>query len=504
MMTRSENTRESSGKMGKRVLGKEKRENKNAILVGSAVALLILIIGAWSLIAGRFILLPGVKIVLNGEKSMQVEVLSDYTDAGATAHKGKQDYSDKLVADGTVDTKKIGEYTITYSVVDGKHTYTAQRIVNVVDTTPPELTLQGEAKMTVSKRELYEEPGYTAKDAYDGELTDKVTVEEKQAGDVCTLTYTVKDLSGNEAMAERTLTIKDIVAPVITLKGNESEYLSKGDTFTDAGYTALDDLDGDLTDSVTVSGSVDTDTVGSYTLTYTVTDKAGNTGKAERVVSVYGNNEGSVKRLYLTFDDGPSSEVTPRVLDILKKHNAKATFFILNYSDSNKEIIRRAINEGHTIAIHGYSHDYATIYASDEAFMQNIYKLHDKLMADFGYDAKLIRFPGGSSNTVSCSYNDGIMSRLAVRVEKEGFAYFDWNISSGDAGGNNIDRNKIYNNVTQHLFGEGNNVVLMHDTNYKETTADALEDIIIYAKTNGYTLLPLTPDTRPCHHGIAN
>ena len=77
-------------------------------------------------------------------------------------------------------------------------------------------------------------------------------------------------------------------------------------------------------------------------------------------------------------------------------------------------------------------------------------------------------------------------------------------ISSGDAGGNNIDRNKIYNNVTQHLFGEGNNVVLMHDTNYKETTADALEDIIIYAKTNGYTLLPLTPDTRPCHHGIAN
>lgn len=479
-------------------------KKKISIIAGSAVALIILVIGVWSLIAGRFILLPGVKIVLNGGKSVQVEVLSDYADAGATAHKGKNDYSDKIVTDGKVDATKIGEYTITYSVTDGKHTYTAKRLVTVVDTTPPELTLQGEAEMIVSGRELYEEPGYTAKDLYDGDLSDKVTVEEKHDGDVHTLTYMVKDQSGNESTAVRTLTIKDIVAPVITLQGETEEYVSKGNTFTDAGYTAKDDLDGDLTDKVTVSGGVDADTEGEYTLTYTVTDKAGNTGTAQRTVTVYGNNEGSAKRLYLTFDDGPSSEVTPRVLDILKKHNAKATFFIVNYSDSNKEIVRRAINEGHTIALHGYSHDYATIYANDEAFMQNIYRLHDKLMADFGYDARLIRFPGGSSNTVSCSYNDGIMSRLAVRVQKEGFSYFDWNISSGDAGGNNIAQEKIYNNVTQHLFGEGNNVVLMHDTNYKETTADALEDIIIYAKVNGYTLLPLTPDTRPCHHGIAN
>lgn len=480
------------------------RKKKTAVLVGSAAALVVLIIGVWSLIAGRFVLLPGVKIVLNGEKSVQVEVFSDYTDAGATASKGKRDYSGQLTVEGTVDTAKIGEYTIRYTVVDGKHCYTAKRLVTVADTTPPELTLQGEREMIVSGRKLYEEPGYTATDGYDGDLTEKVTVEEAQEGDVYTLTYRAQDQSGNESTAVRTLLIKDIVAPVITLKGEAEEYICLGATFSDAGYAAADDLDGDLTDRVTKSGEVNTQKEGTYTLTYSVADQAGNVGTVQRTVTVYGNNEGSGKRLYLTFDDGPSSEVTPRVLDILKKHNVKATFFILNYSDANREIVRRAINEGHTIAIHGYSHDYAAIYANDEAFMQNVYKLRDKLKADFGYDARLVRFPGGSSNTVSCSYNKGIMTRMAARLEKEGFSYFDWNISSGDAGGNNIAREKIYNNVTRGMFGEGNNVVLMHDTNYKETTADALEDIIIYAKVKGYTLLPLTENTKPCHHGIAN
>lgn len=473
-------------------------------LAGGVIALAILAIGVLSLIEGRFIFAPKVKIVPIGEKKETVEVFSDYIDAGASAKMGKTDFTDRIVMDGTVNTEKIGDYTITYTVAYGSKTYSAQRIVSVVDTTPPELSLSGEAEMIVSGWELYVEPGFTAVDRYDGDLTDKVTVEEKQEGETYTLTYRAQDQSGNESTAERKLTIRDIVAPVITIEGEAEEYVSLGTAFSDAGYTAADDLDGDLTDRVTVSGAVDTDTPGEYTLTYSVTDQAGNVGTAQRSVTVYSNNEGSEKRLYLTFDDGPSSEVTPRVLDILKNHNVKATFFILNYSDANREIVRRAINEGHTIAIHGYSHDYATIYANDEAFMQSVYKLHDKLLADFGYDARLVRFPGGSSNTVSCSYNKGIMTRLAARLKKEGFAYFDWNISSGDAGGNNIDRDKIYNNVTKSLFGEGNNVVLMHDTNYKETTADALEDIIIYAKVNGYTLQPLTPDTKPCHHGIAN
>lgn len=484
-------------------LQKQGKKSNRGLAVG-ALVLAILVIGLLSLIEGRFIFSPRVKIILNGEKTQVIEVFSEYADPGATAKMGRKDCTNQIVADGMVDTQKIGDYTVTYTVTLGKKTYSAQRIVSVVDTRPPQLQLEGETEMTVSGRELFEEPGFSATDAYDGDLSDKVTVQEEKNGDIYTLTYRVTDQSGNESTAVRKLIIKDIVAPVITLKGDATEYIGEGSSFSEAGYTASDDLDGDLTDAVTVSGQVDTEKTGMYTLTYQVTDKAGNTATAERVVRVYGDNAGSSKRIYLTFDDGPSSEVTPRVLDILKKNDVKATFFILNYSDANKEIIRRAINDGHTIAIHGYSHDYATIYANDEAFMKNVYKLCNKLQSDFGYDAKLVRFPGGSSNTVSCDYNEGIMTRLAARLEKEGFVYFDWNVSSGDASGNNIARDKIYRNVTKGLFGEGNNVVLMHDTNYKSTTADALQDIIHYAKANGYQFLPLTVDTKPCHHGIAN
>lgn len=485
-------------------MGNGKNKGKSGYILGAIITLTILVIGVLSMVEGRIIFSPRIKILLNDEKNVTVEAFSDYKDAGATAKRGKTDCTDQIVTEGTVNTEKLGEYVITYSVTEKKHTYQAQRHVTVVDTTPPELTLSGETEMMVSSRKLYKEPGYTAMDQYDGDLTEQVTVQEEAGEDSYTLTYHVQDSSGNESTAERRLIIGDVVAPTIKLKGGDRVYLYKGTSYSEEGYTATDDLDGDVTDRVVVKGSVDGDKVGSYTLTYTVTDKAGNTASAERIVSVFSDNVGSSKRLYLTFDDGPSSEVTPRILDILKKNNAKATFFILNYSDANKEIVRRAINEGHTIAIHGYSHDYATIYASDETFMNNVYRLRDKLMADFGYEAKLVRFPGGSSNTISCDYNKGIISRMAKRLEQEGFTYFDWNISSGDAAGNTVSADVIYRNVTKGLFGEGNNVVLMHDTNYKTTTADALQDIIYYAKANGYELLALTPDTKPCHHGIAN
>ena len=162
------------------------------------------------------------------------------------------------------------------------------------------------------------------------------------------------------------------------------------------------------------------------------------------------------------------------------------------------------IDEGHTVAIHGYSHDYAAIYKSDEAFMQNVYRLRDRLRSDFGYEAAIIRFPGGSSNTVSRQYSVGIMSRLAQRVQAEGFTYFDWNVSSGDAAGTPASSGQIYNIVTSALRHGRSNVVLMHDAGAKGTTADALPDIIRYCLANGYSIQPITPATKPVHHGIAN
>ena len=408
-----------------------------------------------------------------------------------------------VTVEGRVNTDVPGDYTLTYQANFRGRSYTAKRLVHVEDREAPELALTGQAEVTVSRYDLFQDPGATARDRCDGDLTASIQVTDKASGDVHTLTYTVTDKAGNAATATRRVTVRDIVAPVITLSGQRELFVPLGGAYQEPGYTAQDDADGDLTASVTRAGTVNTASPGVYTLTYTVTDKAGNTATATRQVSVYENSSGG-SPVYLTFDDGPSDRVTPRVLDTLKEYNVHATFFIVNYGESGKALIRRMIDEGHTVAIHGYSHDYAAIYKSDEAFMQNIYRLRDRLRSDFGYEAAIIRFPGGSSNTVSRQYSVGIMSRLAQRVQAEGFTYFDWNVSSGDAAGTPASSGQIYNNVTSALRHGRSNVVLMHDAGAKGTTADALPDIIRYCLANGYSIQPITPATKPVHHGIAN
>ncbi len=474
-------------------------------IAGGILALAVLIIGGLSLYKGYFILYPTVKLTLNGEETIEAAAHSEYTDPGAAAVRGSEDLTDQISVDGKVDITTPGTYTLTYRLSWKGKEYSVERTVTVKDLTAPDLELLGEKEITVGKRELFTEPGFTALDLCDGDLTEKVTVSETLAAeDTLRLTYTVTDLAGNTATAVRTVYIRDVVPPTLKLKGYSTVYVALGSDYREPGYKAEDDTDGDLSGAVQRSGSVDTGKAGTYTLNYLVRDKAGNSATAQRQVKVYAELGTSADRVYLTFDDGPSSNITPRILDTLKANDVQATFFIVNYSSSNKYLIQRMINEGHTVAIHGYSHDYAAIYANDDAFMNNIYRLRDKLLADFGYNATIIRFPGGSSNTVSANYNAGIMSRLVERVEQEGFTYFDWNVSSGDASGGSVSKSSIYRNVTSRLSRGRNNVVLMHDAAAKSTTADALQDIIDYGKGNGYCFLPITPDTYAVHHGVNN
>ena len=196
--------------------------------------------------------------------------------------------------------------------------------------------------------------------------------------------------------------------------------------------------------------------------------------------------------IWLTFDDGPSSTITPKVLDILKKENVKATFFVLNYSSANEHLIKRIVAEGHTIGIHGYSHEYSKIYKSKETFMNNIYSLQDKIYKSTGVKSMYIRFPGGSSNTVSRHYCKGIMTELTKEVLSKGFRYYDWNISSGDAGGAKNSK-AVYKNVTKNLSKKRGNLVLCHDIHLK--TLEALPDIIKYAKKEGYTFARIDENT---------
>lgn len=207
--------------------------------------------------------------------------------------------------------------------------------------------------------------------------------------------------------------------------------------------------------------------------------------------------------IYLTFDDGPSATITPKVLDILKKEKIKATFFVLNYSKSNEKLIKRIVKEGHTIGIHGYSHEYSKIYKSKKAFLNNVYKLQDKIYKLTGVKTKFMRFPGGSSNTVSRHYSKGIMSLLTKEMLSRGFRYFDWNVSSGDAGGAKTS-NDVYRNVTKNLSKKRGNMVLCHDFAGNTKTLNALSKIIKYAKKNGYKFKAIDKNTPMYAHGVNN
>lgn len=203
------------------------------------------------------------------------------------------------------------------------------------------------------------------------------------------------------------------------------------------------------------------------------------------------------KVIYLTFDDGPGKD-TMRLLDILDKYNIKATFFVVNTSYSR--LIAEEYKRGHSIGIHCNTHDYYSLYESDEAYFSDFNAIYDEIEKRAGVGTDLLRFPGGSSNTVSC-FNPGIMTRLTEEVEKRGFTYFDWNVSSGDAG-KTIETQQVFENVINGVKNHKYSIVLQHDK--KGFSVDAVEQIIIWGLENGYTFLPLTKDSPTCHHKIAN
>lgn len=441
---------------------------------------------------------------INGEKEMVIPVFAEYNEEGATATFRDEDLTERITLTGGVDTEKIGKYNVEYEFTHRGKVYRAKRKISVVDTESPEITLKGEAEVTVSSIDFYSEPGFTATDNYDGDLTEKIATDKVQLEkNKYKITYGVADSSGNKATVERIIIVKDIIKP--SLKSNKGEYINVavGETFTAPTVTATDDLDGDLTAFIKMEGSVNTATTGVYQLVYTVLDKAGNKGSLTVKVNVYVPDDPSLSRIYLTFDDGPSSNVTPRVLDILKKNNVKATFFINGYSADKLPLIKRIIDEGHTLAIHGMSHDYASIYSSVDKCVNNFNSLRDKVKNDTGYTCTIMRFPGGSSNEVSKKYSKGVVTKSAAQLTAQGWRYFDWNVSSGDANGK-MGSGYILNCVKTGLKKGRANVVLMHDNSAKSTTADALQEMINFGNNNGYVFCRIDENTPDVRHKIAN
>ena len=428
-----------------------------------------------------------------------------------------RDVTNTVKISGNVDFNKVGTYEVIYEVPTIIGKYKVRQTVKVVDTIAPEIKLEGEQTYNQSYSKEYVEPGYTVTDNYDEDLTDKVQVTKEEINEnEYNLIYTVEDSSGNKAIANRKVNIVDDIAPVIKLNGSANMQILLNSRYEEKGATANDEKDGDLTSKIEISGNVDTSKVGTYTVTYKVADSSGNEATKIRKVTVYkqveqAKNESSQIQngtngkkgvIYLTFDDGPTTSITPKVLDILKEKNVKATFFILNYDENGEKLVKREIAEGHTVGIHGYSHNYKTIYQSVDAYMNNITKLQEKIKNSTGYNATITRFPGGSSNTVS-RYNPGIMTKLVKEVPARGYKYFDWNVSSGDAGGAKTSQD-VYNNVVNGLSKNRANVVLMHDFSGNTKTLNALADIIDYGINNGYTFSNITESTPMVTHGVNN
>lgn len=190
----------------------------------------------------------------------------------------------------------------------------------------------------------------------------------------------------------------------------------------------------------------------------------------------------SGKKAYLTFDDGPSPLITPEILEILRENDIKATFFVIgNMAEKNPELIHQIQEEGHLICNHTYSHNYKLIYSNPDNFMADVKKWETVLRSILGedFETNILRFPAGSFGKKRQSFRE--------RVKAEGYINVDWNVLNGDAEALHVPADVLVGRIKETIKNRDNAIVLMHDSNTKDTTAEALPEIINYLKSEGYS-----------------
>ena len=202
------------------------------------------------------------------------------------------------------------------------------------------------------------------------------------------------------------------------------------------------------------------------------------------IENIYNGKEG--KRVFLTFDDGPSKDVTPHILDILDKYNIKATFFVLgNRVKMYPDIVKQEYEAGHYIANHGYSHKYSSIYKNVDSILKEYNKTEQAIreaLGDETYSSNLFRFPGGSKG----GPYEKIKKKARKELKEYGIAYLDWSALTYDAEGADTKK-EILANLKKTINGWDNVVILMHDSADKQITYETLEDVIKYLQKEGYT-----------------
>lgn len=206
------------------------------------------------------------------------------------------------------------------------------------------------------------------------------------------------------------------------------------------------------------------------------------------------------KVIYLTFDDGPGP-YTDKLLDILDEYDVKATFFVTGVYSKYQGCIAKEARAGHAVGVHSYSHEYSQIYRSESAYWADFNRMNDIVQKQTGRPTTLFRFPGGSSNTVSRKYNEGIMTRLTKQAKEKGLTYVDWNVYDGDAG-ETTSSNQVYKNIISGVKNQKKSVVLCHDV--KSYTVNAMPKTIRWCLDHGYTFEVLTPGGFTVHHDVNN
>ena len=484
-----------------RQIKRKKKKKKSAFAWG----LISTLITAAMLMAILFIL-DGrhTEVKMLGDRKVLLEYGQSYEDPGVEIRETRRIFPETIEPQTVYslekpDTTRLGKQTLTYVISENGKEKRVFRELVVVDSHKPviELTPYEEDRMP-SWMDGYFEPGFTATDNADGDMTDIVEVTRLNDRVI----YSVTDSSGNEAVAEREIP-GGMDAPEIVLNEGEELTIPASMSWEDPGFRVVDSQGRDLSEFVEVEGSVIPYHSGDYEVSYTLTNARGEKVQAVRHVTVEPVIQSDTvypdrKTIYLTFDDGPSC-YTDHLLDILAKYNVKATFFVTGNHEDYLDCIGRAYREGHSIGVHSKTHNYYNIYISENAFLYDFNACEELIYEQTGSYTTLFRFPGGSSNTVS-NYNPGIMSRLTKTMTEMGYYYFDWNVSSGDAGSTE-DSDKVFWNVVNGCT-TNISVVLQHDI--KGFSVDAVERIINWGLNNGYQFLPLEESSYGAHHRVNN
>lgn len=458
-----------------------------------------------SLVLSRFlsinIIKNNIKIDLIGDKTVQATYQDKYKDRGFTIEyfgKKRNIKHSRYKVDTNIDTTVLGKYQYIYNITYKGFKYKLKRVIEVVDNIKPDLHISSDA---IEKDYCTKENKFNieanAFDNYDGDITDKIIKTEVDDK----LIYEVSDSSGNKATKEVNIKYSEIPESKIKLNGDKIIYVVRGSSYNDKGAVIVDGCGNTTNDNVIRIGRVDTSKTGTYEISYFSNDYS---LSIKRTVIVYNPSDissssaGNGKVIYLTFDDGPGA-YTKSILNTLDKYGVKATFFVTHQFSGYLPLLSEEANRGHSIGVHSYTHKW-NVYSSVDSYLNDFNMMNDTIEAYTGRRVKIFRFPGGSSNTVSKNYANGIVSAIASDMTSRGYVYFDWDVDSNDAAGGS--QTAIYNNVIRGASRCSYCIVLMHDI--KKNTANELDNILNTLVSNGYKFGVLSTGSPVYHHKINN